>query len=350
MNKKDFYDLIRSIPKAELHVHEEAVLSRSTVKKVYKRNFGKSMTDEEFNALFDYSDLKGFLDSFIKIQSYFTHIEDFELMFKDFSDYLNDNNIVYCETFFSPTSHLKKGWLFSDMINVISQSIDIIQKTSNRKVRLLVDVSRSFGEENAMKNLDYVLEQKSPYILGIGLGGDEQKGPAKEYQKVFQKAHDSGLHTVLHAGESCGSYSMKDSIELCHAERIGHGIAAAKDEEFMKELAEKKIPLEVCPMSNIFILQEFNGDFKNHPVKKLFDAGVYVTINTDDPTFFKVSLVDEYWHIYRGLNFRLNEIKQIIKNGFLAAFISDEEKAEYCKKVDEAWDSWFQNHKNTTQK
>lgn len=344
MKKEDFFDLIKSVPKAELHVHEEAVLGRDTVKKVYKRNFEKDMSDDEFNALFDYNDLAGFLTSFIKIQSFFTHIEDFELMFRDFSDYLDDNNIVYCEAFFSPTSHLKKGWAFHDMISVIEKSINDIKSRSGRTVKLIVDVSRSFGKENAMRNLDFVLAEKNPNILGIGLGGDEAKGPAKEYAEVFTKAKENGLHTVTHAGESCESYSMKDSIELCHAERLGHGIQAIKDEEFVKELAEKKIPLEVCPTSNTFILKEFNGDIKKHPVKKLFDAGVYITINTDDPTFFKCSLLDEYWNIYSGLNFSLDEIRQIIKNGFNAAFISSEEKEAYCAKVDSAWDEWFKAH------
>lgn len=344
MKKEEFYDLLESIPKAELHVHEEAVLSRETVKKVYKRNFNQDMSDEEFNSLFEYDDLTGFLSSFIKIQSYFTNINDFEYMFKDFEAYLNKNNIIYCETFFSPTSHLKKGWSFHDMISIVQKNIERIKENSGRTVKLIVDVSRSFGVENAMKNLDLVLAEKNPYIVGIGLGGDEKKGPAAEYKDVFVKAKENGLHVVTHAGESCGVFSMKDSLELCKAERLGHGIAAAQDADFMKYLAENKIPLEVCPTSNIFILKEFNGDMKNHPVKKLYDAGVFVTLNTDDPTFFKVSLIDEYWNIYKDQNFSLDEIKEIIKNGYKAAFISKEEKDDYCKNVDSAWDAWFKKH------
>ena len=165
MKKEEFYDLLESIPKAELHVHEEAVLSRETVKKVYKRNFNQDMSDEEFNSLFEYDDLTGFLSSFIKIQSYFTNINDFEYMFKDFEAYLNKNNIIYCETFFSPTSHLKKGWSFHDMISIVQKNIERIKENSGRTVKLIVDVSRSFGVENAMKNLDLVLAEKNPYIV-----------------------------------------------------------------------------------------------------------------------------------------------------------------------------------------
>ena len=344
MKKAEFYDLIKFIPKAELHVHEEAVLSKKTIKKVYKRNFGKDMTPQEMEDLFSYDDLPGFLTSFLKIQSYFTEIKDLQYMFEDFAKYLDDNNIVYCETFFSPTSHLKKGWDFNEMICLVEESIEKIRKESGRIVKLIIDVSRSFGVDNAMKNLDLVIAKKSPHILGIGLGGDEKKGPAKEFISVFEKAVENNLHVVTHAGETCESYSMKDSINLLKAERIGHGIQAAKDEEFMKELAEKNFPLEVCPTSNIFLLSEFNKDIKKHPVKKLYDNGDYITINTDDPTFFKISLIDEYWNIYNKLDFTLDDIKKIIKNAFNAAFTSDKEKKNYCKKVDQAWDQWFKDH------
>ena len=128
MKKDVFYDLLKFIPKAELHVHEEAVIGRETVKKVYERNFGQQMTDEEFNSLFDYKDLGGFLNSFIKIQSYFKNVQDLEIQFNDFEQYLNDNNIVYCETFISPTSHLKKGWQFNEIINTISKCIKRISR------------------------------------------------------------------------------------------------------------------------------------------------------------------------------------------------------------------------------
>ncbi|MCR5217311.1 adenosine deaminase [Treponema sp.] len=343
MKKSDFYSLLTALPKAELHIHEEAVLSRSTIKKVYKRSFNKDITSEEYDQLFAYTDLAGFLDSFIKIQKFFTNVEDMELLFKDFSDYLEKNNIVYCETFISPTSHLKKGWDFSKMISLISKSISKIKKEKGRTVKIIIDVSRSFGLENAMNNLDLVLKENSPDIIGIGLGGNEATGPAKDYEKVFVKAKEKGLHVVAHAGEICESWSMKDSINLLKAERIGHGITAINDSDFLKELAENKICLEVCPTSNVFT-NTIVKSFDQHPVKKLYDAGVNVTINTDDPTFFKVSLIDEYWNVYKELGFTLKEIKDLVKNSFRNSFISDSAKKKYCSSVDKAWKEWFQDH------
>ena len=340
MNKTDFYRLIRMLPKSELHIHQEAVLSSKTIKKVYKRSHGKAITNTEYASLFDYDDLAGFLNSFIKIQSFFTDMSDLEFLFQDFSDYLEKNNIVYCETFFSPTSHLKKGWNFQEMMTLVSRSIKRIKEKTGRTVKLIVDVSRTFGVENAMKNLDLVLEAKNPDIIGIGLGGNEVTGPAKDFESVFKKARENGLHVVAHAGEICPSSSIKDSINLLGAERIGHGISAAFDEEFMAQLKKDKTPIEVCPTSNV-CTKKYVTEMKNHPVRKLFDSGVNVCINTDDPTFFKVSIIDEYWNLYKHLNFSLDEIKQLIKNGFNSLFISDEKKKSYCSEVEKVGKEFF---------
>lgn len=343
MNKKDFYSLLQAVPKAEIHIHSEAVISRDTVKKLYQECNGTSMTDADVKNLFSYNDLAGFIGSFLKIQSYFTKTSDFDLVFSDFSKYLDDNNIVYCETFFSPTSFLKKGFSFSDMMATVSKSIERIKAKQNRIIKVLIDVSRTFGEENAQNNLDLILKEKNKDIIGIGLGGDEAKGPAKEYARVFQNAKKAGLHVVAHAGEDVDSWSIKDAINLLGVERIGHGITAVNDEPLIAELAKTKLPLEICPTSNTFT-KKIVSRMEDHPVRKLFDKGVFVTINTDDPTFFGASLIDEYWNLYDKLSFSLEEIEQLILNGFNACFISDSEKKTYCTAAKEAWSNWMSAH------
>jgi len=343
MKKEDFYNLIKAVPKAELHLHGEAVISRETIKKLYLINYGKTMSDSEMQSLFDYMDLTGFLDCFIKVQNYYKRIEDMNLLFEDFSGYLRDNNIVYCESFFSPTSHIVKGFSFHAMISYLSRGIKKIQAEDGRTVRMLIDVSRSFGKDNALRNLNYVIEEKNPYIIGIGLGGNEDIGPARDFKEVFDKARDNNLHVVAHAGECTPSKSIKEALDYLKAERIGHGISAIQDPDLIQELIEKEIPLEICPTSNIYT-NKFVSYMEQHPVKAFYDQGVKIIINTDDPTFFKVSLLDEFWNIYSSLNFKLEEIKEIIKNGFRYAFISAEEKENYIKSVDKAWDDWFKNH------
>lgn len=343
MNKKDFYSLLAAVPKAEIHLHCEAVISRNTVKKLYKESTGTTLSADEMKNLFAYNDLTGFIKSFLKIQSLFTKTQDFNLVFDDFAKYLEDNNIVYCETFFAPTAFIKKGFSFSEMIRTISASIVKIKETQHRTIKILVDVSRTFGEENAQHNLDLILKENNPNIIGIGLGGDEAKGPAKEFVHVFKNAKEAGLHVVAHAGEDVDSSSIKDALHLLGAERIGHGITAVNDPALITELAKTKIPLEICPTSNTFT-KKIVSRMEDHPVRTLFDKGVFVTINTDDPTFFGASLIDEYYNLYTKLNFTLDEIEQLILQGFTASFITDAQKKTYCSAAKKAWDEWMTSH------
>lgn len=340
MDKKNFYKLLKSVPKAEIHIHQEAVISKKTIKKVYKNGTGKILSEQEYESLFAYTDLAGFLDSFLKIQSYVNNIDDLNYFFDDFKQYLIKNNIIYCETFFSVTSYLKKGWAFHDLLDLVSKNIKKIKTETGRTVKILIDVSRSFGIENAMNNLNSVLKENNPEVLGIGLGGNEKTGPAKDFASVFDKAVNNGLHVVVHAGEICDYTSIDDAIKFLHAERIGHGITAIQSEDFMAELKKSQIPLEVCPTSNTFT-KTIVKNIKEHPIKTFYDKGLMVTVNTDDPTFFKVSLIDEYWNLYKNLNFSLEDIKQLIKNGFKASFASDSAKKKYCSLVEKEWQTWF---------
>ena len=343
MNKTDFYGLLKAVPKAELHLHGEAVISNDSIRKLYRSKFGQEMSDGELNSLWDYSDLPGFLDSFIKIQNFFVNPDDCECYFSDFGKYISENNIAHVETFFSPTSLMKNGFDFHDLTQRMSGAIKRAKEKYGATVKIIVDVSRTFGLDNAQHNLDLVLKENNPDIIGIGLGGDEAKGPAKDYAPVFQRAKEAGLHRVAHAGETVDSWSMKDCINFLDVERIGHGISAAYDEDFMKELAQSGLPLEVSPTSNVFT-KHYVTRIKDHPFKKLFKAGINVTLNTDDPTFFKVNLIDEYWNVYSKMGLKLKDIKRIILNGFNSAFISDEEKKDYCDKVNTAWTQWFESH------
>ncbi|MBO4387294.1 MAG: adenosine deaminase [Treponema sp.] len=343
MDKRDFYSLLKAVPKAEIHLHQEAVPERKIINKLYKKCSGREMTEAELNNLFSYNDLEGFLQSFMSVQRMFTEEKDLRFVIDALDSYVHANNIVYAETFFAPSSLLKKGFDFTYSINILTKGFKKIKEKRGCTIKTIVDVSRSFGLENAQHNLDLVLHEKNPEIIGIGLGGSETFGPARDFASVFDNAKKAGLHTVVHAGETEDSWSMKDAINLLHAERIGHGTSAAYDEEFIKELAATQLPLEVCPTSNLFT-KKYVKELKDHPVKQLFDKGVFITINTDDPSFFKVSLIDEYWNIYSVLGFTLENIKKIIKNGFRASFISQEEKDAYCTKVDEAWDAWFESH------
>ncbi len=338
MNKERFYQFLQKIPKAELHIHIEAVITLESVKKLYQKRFNKPMTQEEQDSLFAYEDLKGFIDSFLKVQDLFIDISDFDLVFDDFAKYLIENGITHCEAFFAPSAFLKKGFSYQEMVDNFSKNIAKIKKEHNITIKLMADVSRTFGLENAIANYENFSNHPSSDIIGIGLGGNEAKGPCNLFGPVFEKAHMEHYHAVAHAGEDVGPESIKDAIHILNSERIGHGITAIQDEKLLEELKEKQIPLEICPTSNIFT-KKIVSEMKNHPVRAFFDKGLFVTINTDDPVFFKTTLLNEYWTLYNELGFTMDEIKILIQNSFKASFLPGSEKAKYLEAVDSAWKS-----------
>lgn len=338
MTKDEFLGFLKAVPKAELHIHIEAVPTIETLRVLYQKRFEKSLSDEEIDALFSYDDLNGFIQAFLKVQDMFTSEDDFNYVFDDLAKYLVDNGVVYCEAFFAPSAFLKKGFTYPAMTAVFHKKIAEIKEKYGITITLLLDVSRTFGCENAMNNYNLLKEYPCEDVIGIGLGGAESKGPCRDFVPVFEKAHQDGFHAVAHAGEDVGPESIWEAIDLLKAERIGHGITAIQDEKLMEEIKKRAIPLEVCPTSNVFT-KKYVKSIAEHPIRTFFDLNLPVTVNTDDPVFFKTTLLDEYWKLYNECGFTLEEIKKVILNGFNALFISDSEKSKYAKAVEDAFKS-----------
>lgn len=336
MKKAEFYSFLKAIPKAEIHLHIEAVISKDSIKKLYFKKNGSEFTDEEMTKLFSYEDLNGFIAAFLKVQDLFTGVDDFDLVFADLQKYIEDNGVAYAEVFFAPSAFVKKGFVYGEIMKNFSKNIAKIKKETGVDVRVLVDVSRTFGLENAEKNLDMLLANKIPEVIGIGLGGAESKGPCKDFGPVFERARKNGLKTVAHAGEDVDAWSIWDALDVLHSARIGHGITAIQDEKLMARLKDESIPLEVAPTSNVFT-KKYVPSFEKHPIRAFYDKGLMVTVNTDDPLFFKISLLDEYWNLYTKLNFTKEEIKQLVLNSFASTFLPDAEKKAWSDKVEKAW-------------
>ncbi|WP_191018057.1 adenosine deaminase [Treponema zioleckii] len=337
MTKEEFYSSFKVLTKAELHLHLEAVISKKTIRYFYERKhsgLSDVQADSEIAKIFTYSDLNGFIQAYLAVQDLYESPADFDYVFADLKDYLVRNGISYAEVFAAPSAFIKKGWNFSDMVETYSRNIRKINSDTGIKIRLLIDVSRTFGYENAEKNLQLLLLNMIPEIIGIGLGGSEQKGPAKLFEKVFDKARSQNLFTVAHAGEDVGPESIWDAIKICKAARIGHGISAIQDEKLMQTLVERKIPLEVCPTSNVFT-KKYVKNLAEHPIRTFFNKGILVTLNSDDPLFFGVELLDEYWNAYTEIGFSVEELKQIAKNSFVASFLTNDEKSEFLRRFDD---------------
>jgi adenosine deaminase len=333
--QKTMQKLLQSLEKTEIHLHLEGLASVETIWTLMKKNklnYKNITNKEDLKKRFYVKTLEEFLDLFINIiQSSFLSEDDMEYLLKDAGEYLKNNNIVYTEIFFAPSKFLSMGFDFKKMIKILTNGANEIKSKYGREIKYIIDVSRTFGVENAMKNLDLTIKNRTPAIIGIGLGGSEIKGPAKDFAKVFEKAIAENFHVVAHAGEDVGPESVYDTIKYLKAERIGHGISSINDENLLKLLAEKQIPLEICPTSNLFT-RKYVKTLEAHPVKPFFEKNLNVTINTDDPTLFSTSLIEEYMTLFKKKIFTKDEIIKLVKNNIYATFLSTAKKDALWKR------------------
>lgn len=334
-------EFCREIPKTEIHLHLEAIVKKKTLLEMNRLNNGRYATIKTLNdveRLFDFQkNLPDFVKAFVVIQDSLLKVENFGLLMDDLFEYMCENNIMYTEVFLAITTPIGNGLSYSEIIEGISSKIKEFEKENGPKVRFLMDLSRTFGIENAAKNLEYVLSCPNAYIIGVGLGGDEMKGPARDFTKIFDEARQAGLHVVVHAGEDAGpdkadgTNSIREALDLLHAERIGHGIAAVDDDSLIEYLRKKQVPLEICVTSNVFT-ERYTATYEKHPVKKLFKEGVYITVNSDDPTFFNTTISRELYYFYKYLNFPVSDLIGLVRNGINATFHPDKDKLH--KEVD----------------
>ena len=321
-------ELLLSVPKTEIHIHLEGLASVDTVWTLIQKNkisIPDVGSEEDIRRKFRVKSLQEFIDLFLNvIQNAFREVDDVRLLISDAQSYLKRNNIVYAEIHFAPSMFLKNGLSFAELMAVLDTGAGELRR-QGLEVRFIIDVSRTFGVRNAMKNLDLTLDHRIPSIVGIGLGGQESIGPARDFVSVFDKARGEGLHVVAHAGEAVGPESVRDAVELLGAERIGHGVSAILDPSVMDLLKERRIPLEVCPSSNLFTAH-YASTLRNHPIGAFFERGLFVTVNTDDPTIFGVDLVDEYLGLVGEGVFDVEQTLRLLYNGVYATFLPREEQ------------------------
>jgi adenosine deaminase len=201
-------------------------------------------------------------------------------------------------------------------------------------VQWIPDLVRDFGPEATLAMLEELIAAGSPAIVGITLGGSEHLFPPAQFAKVYDKAREHGLRLTIHAGEALGPQSVRDALGL-GVERIGHGVRAIEDPALVAYLAEKGVPLEVCPTSNL--RTGIYPSYEAHPVRVFYESGVPITINTDDPTFFRTTLVDEYLHL-QALGLGEDAIYNMIRNGFMYAFLAQDEIDAYLKLLEQEWE------------
>jgi aminodeoxyfutalosine deaminase len=301
-------DFIAQMPKAELHLHLEGSVEPETL-----HELDPSTPVEEFRALYRYADFDAFLKAFAAIGKRLRTPEDYALITRRLLERLAAQNVRYAEIIVAAGVVLWKGQEFAPIFDAIRTAA----AGSPVEVRWILDAVRQFGTEPAMQVAKLAAERVNRGVVAFGIGGSEERGPAEWFGEVFAFAKSSGLHLTAHAGESMGPESIWGSLKL-GAERIGHGIAAAQDERLMRHLREQDIPLEICITSNL--VTGVVKRVEEHPVRRLFDAGVPIVLNTDDPAMFDCTLVEEYRMAAEQFGFSEAELRGIAENGFRFAF------------------------------
>jgi adenosine deaminase/aminodeoxyfutalosine deaminase len=301
-------DFILDLPKAELHLHLEGAVEPETL---YELDPATPL--EEHRAVYHYTDFDAFLKAFAAVGKRLRTPDDYGLVTRRLLERLAAQNVRYAEIMIAAGVVLWKGQEFGPIFDAISAAA----AGSPVEVRWILDAVRQFGVEQAMQVAKLAAERRDRGVVAFGIGGSEERGPAHWFREVFGWARDAGLHLTAHAGETAGPESIWAALEL-GAERIGHGIAAARAPELMAHLREHDIPLEISITSNLV-----TGVVKcveDHPVRRLYEAGVPIVLNTDDPAMFRCSLVEEYRLARRAFGFSEEELRRVAENGFRYRF------------------------------
>jgi adenosine deaminase len=311
------------VPKVELHLHLEGAIPYDVLWELVKK-YGGDPSVKNLEALkrkFVFKDFAHFIDTWGWKTRFIREYEDFTLIAEAVAKDLSVQNIRYAEVFFTPSDFRTAKLETQKIAAAVRVGLD---KVKNAKVNLVCDFCRNAGIENAARNLDEINEVKSLGIIGFTIGGSEQTYPPEPFADVYEKARQLGFHTSAHAGEAAGAESVWGAIRTLKVERIGHGTRINEDPDLVEYLSKKKIPLEVCPISNV--KTRVVAVVKDHPVKHYYDLGIPVTISTDDPKMFGNSLAQEYRALYEELGFSTKDIQRIILNGIAASWLKQEDK------------------------
>jgi adenosine deaminase/aminodeoxyfutalosine deaminase len=294
--------------RAELHVHLDGAVEPETLLEI-----DPSLTREEIDVRTSYNDFAGFIQSFVWVNQRLKSPEDYARVARRLFARLETEGVTYAEVILSAGVILWKQMAFPPIYEALTREA----ARSRVKVRWILDAIRQFGPEPAKPVFELAAERVGDGVVAIGIGGDEARGPAPLFKDLFRQAKDRGLHLTCHAGEVAGPQSVWDALDI-GAERIGHGIRSIDDPALVAHLAARKIPLEICITSNL--RTGAVSALREHPVRRLYDAGVPIILNTDDPAIFDCTLTSEYALAAREFGFTQEELDGIAANSLAYAF------------------------------
>ena len=325
-------DLIRALPKAELHVHIEGTFEPGLMFAIAQRNHIAIpyQSVEEVKQAYNFHNLQSFLDIYYAGAQVLIHEQDFYDLAWAYFEKCAEDNVVHTEMFFDPQTHTDRGVAFATVLNGLKRACDDAKAKLGISSHLIMCFLRHLSEEAAFKTLEQALPYKDQ-IIAVGLDSSEVGHPPEKFERVFAQARAAGFLIVAHAGEEGPADYVWQALDLLKVNRIDHGVRSEEDPELMQRLIAEKMPLTVCPLSNLKLCVV--DDMREHNIRRLLQQGVKVTVNSDDPSYFGGYMNDNFIAITQALDLTADELKQLAINSFEASFISDADKQTWIAKI-----------------
>lgn len=316
------------IPKVELHVHLEGAMRPAVLMELARRNGIELPAKDEagLKRWFRFTDFEHFVQVYLACSRALRRPEDFQLLTLDFLAEQAYQNIVYTEAHFTISTHLANGGDGGEILAAMAEAIEEGERRYGVRLRLIPDIVRNVGVGPADQTLEWALAgAERGIVAALGLSGSETRFPNEPFRPHFEEAGRRGLRRVAHAGEHAGPESIRSVLEVCGAERIGHGIRAVDDPSLMEELRDRQIPLEVCPTSNLCLGAA--PDMPSHPFDRLYRAGLALSVNSDDPAFFNTNLTREYLKLHQTFGYTTPELARLSIEALRQTFLPEPERA-----------------------
>ena len=333
----DMKDFIRRLPKAELHLHLEGTILPSTLVELSARHDERPLTLAEAEPLYRFTDFSGFMDAFKAVTRLLIGPDDYELAAWRMMQHLAEQGVVHAEVFISVgVIYL---WRNHDAgaFEPIFAALERARERGERELGLtlywIFDAVRHFtvAEAERVFRKAIAMRPQYPSIIGIGLGGDERLAGSEPFRALYAEAAQAGLHLTNHAGETTGPEAIREALAI-GSERLGHALSAIQEQALLDELKARRIPLELNPTSNV--RTGVCASFAQHPLRRYFDAGLLVTLNSDDPAFFGSDVANEYLQAHKHQGFTRDELRQLARNSIQASFLPDTAKSKWLSHID----------------
>ncbi len=342
MHDPSLVSFIARLPKVELHVHLEGAVRPETLRELarHKRRL-EAETEEWVRARerehYRYQNFRGFLDAFKLVTLLLETPEDYALATTRLLEELARQNVKYVEIILAAGVILWKNQSLAAIFGAVREAASEAERRLGLRANWIFDAIRHFGPAHVRAVAEEAARYRSAGVVALGIGGDEAQGPAEWFSNVFREARAQGLHVLAHAGEAAGPESVRQAVELLGAERIGHGLAAAQDPSVTALLRERRIPLEVCPTSNL--ATGVLARLEDHPLPHFLESGLVVTLNSDDPAMFGTSLESEFMLAATQFGLQQDVLAGLCENAIRSAFLAEEAKAALLKGLQEAMTS-----------